>query len=379
MITVLMSGGHLTPALAVIDQAIADKKDFHFVFLGRKYSQETSKQLSQEQSEVEKRQIQFIETQAPKFHKTFWWRNAFELRKLPRAIYIAWKTTSLYKPDIFVSFGGYLAFPIALVCRMRRIKIITHEQTVTKGLANQALAFLSDRIAVSHQSSLELFPKEKSVLTGNPIRRSIVLANKNSKAPSWVNERTSKPILYITGGNQGSEILNRVVEQTLPVLTNDWYIIHQCGNPSKTFNYYDRLVTAQKLLSKTQQKNYVVQTWIDEKELAWIYAHATVAVSRSGANTIQELTLHQLPSVLIPLPYSHRNEQEKNAEMLANAKSAIMLLQKDLIPETFLAALNKVKQNNSEMREKAKNLKGQMILDGAERLIQLIEKTVAEK
>ncbi|MEO8581054.1 MAG: glycosyltransferase [Patescibacteria group bacterium] len=375
MITVLLSGGHLTPALALIDQAIVDKKDFRFIFLGRKYSQEMSKQISQEQAEVEKRKVQFIETQAPKFHKTYWWRNIIELRKIPRALIIAWKTVSRTKPDIFLSFGGYLAFPIALVCRIRQIKVITHEQTVTKGLANQILSLLSDRIAVSHTSSLNLFPRHKSVLTGNPIRPSVLV--KKADAPSWVDSYTTKPVLYITGGNQGSEILNRVVEQTLQTLTAQWYVIHQCGNPSKTFNYNERLVTAQKLLPKNLQRSYVVRNWIAEKELAWIYLHATAAVSRSGANTIQELTLHQLPAVLIPIPFSHNNEQQKNAEIMSNAKSAILLHQKDLTPDTFLSALNSIKQKNVQMSKNAEKLKSKMILNGAENLLSLIEQVVA--
>lgn len=377
MITVLISGGHLTPALALIDQAIADHKDMKFVFLGRKYSQEKTKQIAQEQSEVEKRKVQFIETQAPKFHKTYWWNNLFELAKLPRAIRIAWKTTSKTKPDIFVSFGGYLAFPIALVCRIKRIKVITHEQTTSKGLANQVLAFLSDKIAVSYQSSLNEFPKDKVVLTGNPIRASILV--KQAKAPEWADKYTTKPILYITGGNQGSEILNRVVEQTIQVLTTKWYVIHQCGNPSKTFNYSERLLAAQKSLPKTQQQNYVVRNWISEQELAWIYLHATAAVSRSGANTVQELTLHQVPALLIPLPYSHKNEQQKNAEILANAHSAVLLLQKDLTPDSFLNALNNIKQKSAVMSKSAGQLKSKMILDGANNLLTLIEQVVAMK
>ncbi len=375
MTTVLISGGHLTPALALIDQAKIEKKPFTFVFLGRKYSQEHSKQISQEQAEVESRKVQFIETQAPKLHKTYWWRNIFELRKLPRALLIAWNTISRTKPDIFVSFGGYLAFPIAIVCRVRRIKVITHEQTVTKGLANQVLTILSDKVAVSHESSISQFPKEKVVLTGNPVRQSILV--EQAKPPSWVDSFTTKPILYITGGNQGSEIINRVVEQTLQSLTTTWYVIHQCGNPSKTFDYHKQLSLAQKKLPKTQRNNYVVRNWIKEKELAWIFLHATAAVSRSGANTIQELMLHQLPSLLIPLPFSHKNEQQKNAEILSEAGSAILLLQKDLTPDTFLEKLSLIKKQEITMSKNAKKLKSSMILNGASNLLSVIEQVVA--
>lgn len=373
MVTVLMSGGHLTPALAVIDYAQSHKKAFRFVFLGRKYSQESSKQISQEENEVKKRNVVFIETLAPKVHKTYWWNNIIELRKLPRSLWIAWKTISTHKPDIFLSFGGYLAFPIAFVCRVRRIPVITHEQTRTKGLANHVIAFLSDKVAVSYSSSLDLFPKSKSILTGNPIRPSILTGE--SKKPKWITDST-KPILYITGGNQGSEVLNRVVEQTLSALIKDWYIIHQCGNPSRSSNYYDQLIIAQQKLPASQQKHFTVRTWIDEKELSWIYEHAKGAVSRSGANTVLELIVHCVPSVLIPLPFSHNNEQFKNAESLAQAKSAILLQQKDLTPEKFLSCINSLKENNKDMQKNAQELKKSTILNGSENLIELIESVV---
>lgn len=375
MLTVLVSGGHLTPALAVIDQSILEKRKMRFVFLGRKYSQENTKQIAQEQAEVEKRNVVFIETVAPKFHKTYWWKNLFEMRKFPRSLRIAWQAISQYKPDLFLSFGGYLAFPIALVCRIRKIPVITHEQTVTQGLANQAISFLSDKVAVSHQQSLKLFPKKKSVLTGNPIRPMIL--NVDVRSPDWVNRFTKKPILYITGGNQGSEILNRVVEQNLRILTTHWYVIHQCGNPSKTSNYKERLELVKAQLPKPQQKNYVVRTWVEERELAWIYHHATVAVSRSGANTIQELTAHHLPSVLIPLPFSRNNEQQKNAEMLSSAGSALLLLQRDLTPESFMGKLTYIQEHHEQMVKKAVGLQSQMILDGATNVLNLIEKVVS--
>jgi UDP-N-acetylglucosamine--N-acetylmuramyl-(pentapeptide) pyrophosphoryl-undecaprenol N-acetylglucosamine transferase len=214
-------------------------------------------------------------------------------------------------------------------------------------------------------------------LTGNPIRPNII--KPNPKRPEWLSYTPSKPILYITGGNQGSEILNSTVEQTLPILTNQWFIIHQCGNPSKTLNYFQRLTQAQSKLNKQQQKSYIVRPWVDEHDLAWIYSHATTAVSRSGANTIQELVVHSLPSLLIPLPFSHNNEQQKNAEILANAKCAIMLLQKDLTPESFLEKLQEIKDQQDSFKKRATKLQDQFILNGSTTLLNLIDQTLVRK
>lgn len=374
---ILLSGGHLTPALAVIDQAKLSDQEYQFTFLGRLYSQEQQQQLSHEKAEVEKRDVRFVPTTAPKFHKTFWWRNFSEIGKWWPALSTAWNVTTKYKPDVFLSFGGYLAFPIAIVCRLRGVPVITHEQTSTVGLANQMIAFLSVRIAVSQASSMHLFPESKTVLTGNPIRPKLL--QKRTKRPEWLTETPDKPILYITGGNQGSEILNTVVEQTLQELTQKWFVIHQCGNPNSTSNYLTRLTNSAKQLTPQQQQNYIVREWIHEDDLLWIFSNTRLVVSRSGANTVQELVVHKVPSVLIPLPFSRNDEQQINAEALEKAGSAVILLQKNLTPDKFLNTLNTVSRRYRSMSEKAEQLKDQTILDGASNILALIEQVLEEK
>ncbi len=374
---ILISGGHLTPALAVIDQAKKDKRDLEFIFLGREYSQDATQQLSHERAEIEKRGIEFIPTIAPKFYKTFWWNNFNEIGKWAPALKIAWKIVTEKKPHLFLSFGGYLAFPIALVCRIRHVPVITHEQTSSAGLANQAIAVLSAKVAVSDESTIEQFPDGKTVVTGNPVRTSVMQAA--STHPKWIPKDISKPILYITGGNQGSEILNRVVGETLTELTSKWFVIHQCGNPNSYTNYEQTLQVQAQSLPEDLQKEYVVKTWMNEKELTWVYNNARLSVSRSGANTIHELIYHGVPAVLIPLPFSRDNEQHKNAEAIQKAGGAIILEQKDLTPQTFLSALSNVSRRYRSMQQAAEKLKEEYIWDGAKRLLNLIDVVLEEQ
>lgn len=377
MKTILISGGHLTPALAVIDQSLIEQRDFRFIFLGRLYSQDKTLQVSHEKDEVEKRNIPFIPTVAPKFHKTYWWKNFQELGKWLPAFRNAWVAIDQYQPQVFLSFGGYLAFPIALVCRLRNIPILTHEQTSTVGLANKVIGVLSTKVAVSHPSSLEFFPEHKTIMTGNPVRPSILKSAR--KRPSWIKKMPEKPILYVTGGNQGSEVLNTVVAQVLPKLTSKWFVILQCGNPNSQTNYLQRLEATAQTLTALQRKNFIVRNWIQEDELSWILSEARLVVSRSGANTVKELTIHELPAVFIPLPFSHNNEQLKNAEMLEKAGSAIILQQHHLTPETFLESINTVSRRYRSMQTKAAVLKSDMILDGATKVLDVVETMVKEK
>lgn len=374
---ILISGGHLTPALAVIDQSRHERRNFTFLFFGREFSQESTKQVSHERIEVEKRKIQFFPTIAPKFHKTYWWNNLSELGKWWPALKNAWNIVGKEKPDLFLSFGGYLAVPIAIVCRIRNIPVVTHEQTSSAGLANQLIAFLSVRIAVSYKSTLEQFPLHKTVLTGNPVRPSVM--EKQSPRPSWLPKTITKPILYVTGGNQGSEILNRVVGETLEELTSKWFVIHQCGNPNSHTNYEQTLQATAQLLPEELQKNYVVRTWMGEKELTWVYSNARLTVSRSGANTLHELMYHEVPSVLIPLPFSRDNEQHKNAQVLEDAGSAVILQQRFLTPDTFLKALSTVSRRYRSMRQIASKLKQEYVWDGATQLLNVIEDVLHEQ
>lgn len=377
MSKILISGGHLTPALAVIDQARKEHRDDKFLFLGREFSQEGASQLSHEREEVEKRDVEFIPTTAPKFHKTFWWNNFSESGKWLPALQTAWKVVSDYKPNVFLSFGGYLAFPIALVCRIRNVPVITHEQTSSAGLANQAIAGLSAKIAISDQATQEQFPSHKTVLTGNPVRPRVM--RKVAARPEWLPKKISQPILYITGGNQGSEILNRVVGETLEELTNKWFVIHQCGNPNSQTNYEQALQAQAQNLPEKLQKNYIIRTWIEEKELTWVYANARLSVSRSGANTLHELIYHEVPAVLIPLPFSRDDEQLKNAQVLEAAGSAMILEQRFLTPDTFLKTLSKVSRTYRSMQTAAAKLKEDYIWDGAKRLLDLIDTVIAEQ
>lgn len=373
---ILVSGGHLTPALAVIDQAQLEKKPFSFIFLGREFSQENSRQISHEQEEVEKRGVRFIATTAPKLHTTYWWRNGQELAKIWPSLKTAWDIVTEEKPALFLSFGGYLAFPIALVCRVRSIPVVTHEQTSVLGLANRAISFLSTKVAVAHPGLVKEVGAYKAVVTGNPIRPKLF---KTPKAPPrWLSEK-ELPILYITGGNQGSEVLNSVVASTIQELTKKWTVIHQCGNPTSFMDYEQRLLQAREQLSPGHQKRYYVKKWLTEDELLWIFAHARLVVSRSGANTVQELLLHKIPAVLIPLPFSHNNEQQKNADQLRSAGCAFVLAQKNLTPESFLNAIKSVSRRYVSMSQKAQQLHQQTIFDGASNVLKLIESVLKER
>lgn len=337
----LITGGHLTPALAFIDYLQTNHPSVNCFFVGRKYAQRSSGQLAHEETEVSKRKVTFIPFDSGKFTT----RNPIKLihegglffTAFIRAFFILMTT----KPTSILSFGGYLAVPIVLVGWILRIPIVTHEQTVTMGYANRVISLFAKKVAVSHADSADFAPKTKTVLTGLPIRSSLAIPRNK---PSWLPKVLSKPILYITGGSQGSEIINSTIQNCLKDLTKQWLVIHQCGLASNR-NYLRELQSASQSLPPASKNRYFVHEWITDEELGWIYQNASLVVSRSGANTVAELSAFQLPSIMVPLPFSHQNEQLRNAQILEKVGLAVVIEQKQLNPHTLLEIISVVGSN----------------------------------
>lgn len=347
---ILISGGHLTPALAFIEYIRESHPEVEIFFAGRKYSRKKDKQLSQEQEEVSKFGVTYIPFQSGKLGRgniTEKILNGVELTAATiRASFILPK----YRPDVFVSFGGYLAVPLAIAAWMWRVPIITHEQTRAAGIANKLIAKIATKIALSFPESQSFYPANKTVLTGNPVRKAIL--TDSNEAPDWYSTSTQKPLLYVTGGSQGSEIINTTLSRALPTILKDWSVIHQCGRSTKHRNYQQELEKASRKLTRQKSGRYFVRPWISESELAWIYTNAAAIVSRAGANTTTEITMRRVPAILVPLPFSHNDEQLLNAKAISDTGGALLVLQKNFNTKTLLTALDTMLQKPKSFRKK---------------------------
>ncbi|HEX7017454.1 MAG TPA: glycosyltransferase [Patescibacteria group bacterium] len=371
--TILITGGHLTPALGYIDYVKKNDAQVKVLFAGRKFSQKD--QLSHEENEVKKRKVKFITYDAPRLKSTN------PLKVLLYFLHFGWSLVAAawiiirHQPQVFLSFGGYLAVPMSLASAALGVPVITHEQTVVAGQANTIIAKVATAIAVSYHDSLAHFPKEKTTVTGNALRASL-LNSSRTKVPTWLPSKVTQPIIYITGGNQGSFIINRTVQQILPQLTKKYVVIHACGNPSSQGNYLEELSKASKKLPATQRKNYVVKSWFPDDELVWIYTHCQAAVSRAGANTVAELTLFAIPSIYVPLPFAKNNEQELNIKLLIDQQASILLPQAKLTPPELLAQLETLIKKQRTFKHRLQQFKPD--INGAEKIHQLVRTTIAD-
>ncbi|MFI0739248.1 UDP-N-acetylglucosamine--N-acetylmuramyl-(pentapeptide) pyrophosphoryl-undecaprenol N-acetylglucosamine transferase [Streptomyces sp. NPDC021100] len=251
--------------------------------------------------------------------------NMKDMAKVPLGVAQARKLIADFQPDVVLATGGYVAVPAGLAARLCRRPLVLHEQTVRLGLANRKLAGSATRIAVSSESTVPLLPESVrglAVVTGNPVRPEVLAghADKAAETLGLAGFDRRLPTVYVTGGAQGSQQINGVVQDALPWLLERANVIHQCG-PANV-EELRRRTTA---LPASVAGRYHLAGFVGP-ELPDVLALADVVVSRSGAGTLAELTALGKPAVFIPLATSAGNEQAHNARHLEESGAAVALL-----------------------------------------------------
>jgi UDP-N-acetylglucosamine--N-acetylmuramyl-(pentapeptide) pyrophosphoryl-undecaprenol N-acetylglucosamine transferase len=263
--------------------------------------------------------------------------NGKDMARVPYGAVQAGGIVRDLRPDAVLATGGYVALPVGLAARWCRRPLVVHEQTVALGLANRVLARAATCVAVSSESTLPLLPASAracAVVTGNPVRPEILRGDQSAAitALGWQDADRSLPVVYVTGGAQGSAQLNELVAGLLPWLLSRAHVIHQCG-PANVAEVRRRAMMPAGLPGR-----YLV-TGFTGPELPDVLALADVVISRSGAGTIAEITALGLASVLVPLASSAGGEQRRNAAFLAGHGAAAVAPLGEVTPETLRAAL----------------------------------------
>lgn len=326
---IVIIGGHLTPALSVIE---ALPSDAEVLYVGRKNALEGDKALSLEYETITKKGIAFENIRTGRLQRSMTRHTIPSLARVPFGFFSAFRILRKFKPDVVVGFGGYVSFPIITAAHTLRIPVVIHEQTLEAGAANKMSAKFADKICISFESSAKYFPKEKVVLTGNPIRKTVT--NPGKKFDPGV----TGPIIYITGGSQGSHFINQLVGEVLPHLLEKFVIVHQTGAAAE-FNDFDKLSILRDGLNKNREK-YILSKFFSPEDIGSIMKASSLIISRAGINSVSEIIVLKKPALLIPLPVSQKDEQLKNAQFVKKVGLGEVAEQKDLTPEEFLFRIN---------------------------------------
>lgn len=366
---ILITGAHFTPALAVVEEL--KKKGVKIVYVGRKTTLEGDLTQSQESKILPSLGIKFIPLLTGRLQRSLTIYTPLSLLKIPLGFIQALYIILSEKPNVILSFGGYVAVPMVIAGWLFSVPILVHEQTLISGLANKISAHFADKIALSFMINHQYDQKPK-VVTGNPLRKNILHPDKKLPAdyqPIFHTARKEKlPIILITCGNQGSHLINLTVEACLNKLIKMACVIHISGD--NKFKDYERL-------KRLQNEHYLVKEWIG-KEYGALLSKVNLVISRAGANTLYELAYLGKPALVIPLPYLYQDEQNKNAKFFEQLGLVKILPQSKLSGNSLLENV-KLMLNLDVMSEDIKNAKSVTTAEAAKRLALEVVLLAAEK
>jgi UDP-N-acetylglucosamine--N-acetylmuramyl-(pentapeptide) pyrophosphoryl-undecaprenol N-acetylglucosamine transferase len=371
LLIVAGGGGHFAPALAVIEKL---PKDWELLVVGRKYVFEGDQSLSLEYQTAKKLGIPFRPLTTGRLQRKFTRYTINSLLKIPIGLSQATAIISEFKPDVVLSFGGYVSVPICLAASILRIPLVIHEQTLDAGISNKLVAKFAKKVCISWEESRKFFPAEKTILTGNPLRKEFetgdMRTDKFNKAHS--KAVTGEPTIYITGGSSGSHAINTVVEGCIEKLLQKYNVIHQVGD-STQYKDFERLTKFRENLSIELKSGYRLVKFIEPSKVADYLNKADLVISRSGINTITELIYFGKPSILIPLPYGQHQEQLKNANFMKKLGLAEVAEQKDLTPEKLHIKISEVFDKIDSYKKHIDIGKKLIDIDSADKIIEVIK------
>ena len=367
---VCITGGHLSPALATIEELRLRHPDWKFFWIGRNKALAGDTEESQESVAVKGLGISFYPLYAGRLNRMFSVETFLWALYIPFGFIQAFILCMRETPSIIVSFGGYIALPVVVAGRILGIPIVSHEQTRSPGLANKIIAFFVRKMCVSFPEMEQAFSSQKVICTGLPLRRDL-LSKKNNTVPF---KRADKPLLYIGGGTTGSLSMNGLVFDSLSSLLEDFQVVHQTGSQS-----YEKAIEIKNLLPDEKQENYIPLKYIETEVLSKVYKECSMYMGRSGANSVYELAVFGIPSIFIPLPWSSRSEQEENAKYVEKCGGAIVLDQNALHPEQVPEIVRSFYANISRYKMQMIKISPLFPRDGASRYADVIEEVCLYK
>jgi len=313
---ICITGGHLSPAIAVIEGIKAERKPWDIVFVGRTKTSNTNVVPSEEKAQVEKLGVSFFSIHAGRISRIFSLQTLIDLSLIPIGLLEAFVFCIREQPDCVISFGGYVGLPVVVAAWLLDIPTVIHEQTHTLGLSNAIASEFASSILLTFDDEKRNNDARVRVV-GLPLRKSFMHPPTN---PSFGIEE-EKPIVYITGGTTGAVSMNELLFPCIASFAKHYTVIHQTGQQS-----YKKAIEIKDSLSHEDKKRYIPMPYIASDDVSWIMHHAAIVVGRSGANTVMEAATLQKKAVFIPLPWAGKNEQVRNATWYAAQGGTVTIL-----------------------------------------------------
>lgn len=341
------TGGHLFPGIAVAEEFLTRAPDNQVLFVGseRGIEARTIPRLGY--------QLELISAAGI--------RGKGNLAKLKGAAMLLYgyaqsrRLLQKFQPDLVLGVGGYASLPMVLAAKGMGIPRYIHEQNALPGMSNKVLARVANRVFISLEESARFFPRDSTLLTGNPLRKQILeTLTQQERQP---HDETGCN-LFIFGGSQGAHSLNVALPQAVARLhadvRNRLKITHQTGESD-----FEEVNAAYKAIGFTA----TVRPFIDD--MASEYQKADLIICRAGATTIAEVTAMGKACLFVPFPYATDDHQRKNAEALLKKGACEMLLEREMTGDGLSRAITRLTNSPTELEQIGKHAAELARLDAA--------------
>lgn len=341
------SAGHVTPNLALIPKL--RKLGYDIEYIGT--------QNGIERTIIEKENIKYNVVSTGKLRRYFDVKNFTDPFRVIKGIYQSKKLLKEIKPNIVFSKGGFVSVPVVIGAYLNNIPVVSHESDITPGLANKICLPFCTKICVTFPETLKSIKKGKGIITGTPIRESLLKGSK-IKGLRICGFNGEKPVLLIIGGSLGSKFINDLIRRNIDELLRHYDIIHICGK-----NNLDKRLENKKGYNQYEYVN---------KELPDFMNAADLVISRAGANVIFELLALKKPNILIPLSSrASRGDQILNAKSFQNRGLSIVIQEEEL---NDIVLLEKIKELEKDKFKYINNMKNCDFNNGTDKIIKVIKK-----
>ncbi len=347
------TGGHIYPAVAIANELKSRFPEAEFLFVGAKDKMEMQK-VPQAGYAIKGLWISGIQ-------RKLTLDNAMFPFKLLSSMWNSFRIIKSFKPDVVIGTGGFASGAVLKAASMLNIPTVIQEQNSYPGITNKLLAKKANKICVAYENLERFFPKDKMILTGNPVRQDLINEASKSEAIAYFKLDANKKTLLVLGGSLGAKRINQLIAKEIDFLLDlGLQIVWQCGK--LYFDEYNHF---------NEKKNVHVLAFIDKMDLA--YAASDFIISRSGASSVSELCIVGKPTIFIPSPNVAEDHQTKNALAIVEKKGAIMLKENEL-EDQFKTVFADLVSNDEKQVKLSKKIHKLALPNATKEIVKEIEK-----
>lgn len=334
------TGGHIYPALALINKIKDLEPNSEFLFIG------THNRM--EKDIVPRHDINYYPLTVTGLKRKVTLENFRVMGQFMRAIRKAKSVIEDFDPDVVVGFGGYVTAPVIVAANQLKIPTLIHEQNSISGLANKWLGKVSTAVAVSFEETLKDYSKN-AFFSGNPCSEEAI-RKKPLKNPLFKKKR---PLVVMSMGSLGSASVNKMIPELITIAASKNYNL-VIGTGKGGFEQYKDLKTSD---------NVLIVDYIED--IVGLLKTADLFISRAGATTISEIGVIGVPTIFIPSPYVTANHQVLNAKSLVERDAALVLEEKDLTSNKLSELIDETLADETKLKKLRRNLKKTAVKNSA--------------